>query len=426
MAKKPPPVALQAPKGMRDILPSDAEMWEKIRKTIAEVAAFYNFSRIETPLVERAEVFERSAGETSDIVTKQMFYLKTAGNDRYALRPEGTASIARAYIEHGMSHMAQPTKLFLEGTFYRHENPQAGRLREFHQVDFEIIGSDDDPIYDVQTMMVGFRLLEELKIKNTTILLNTLGCKHCRHAYRKEIKNYFEGEKSKLCKDCERRLAENPLRILDCKEEKETELKKEAPIIIDHLCAHCHDHFKLILEYLDEVALPYALDHMLVRGLDYYTKTVFEFMTDGYGQALGGGGRFDDLIETLGGRSTPAVGCAIGLERVIDVLRAREIALHIKAKPKVFLTHIGDLAKKKSLSLIEQLRMAHVPVFEALGKDSLKAQLKLADKMGAPLALIFGQKEAFEETVIVRNLKTGAQETIPILKINDAIKRKLL
>lgn len=425
-SKKVPSIfPVHGPKGMHDILPADQAVWEKVRKAAHELAECYNFLRIDTPLVERAELFEAGAGETSDIVEKQMFTLTKTGKDRHVLRPEATAPIARAYIEHGLSHLGQPLKLWWEGALFRYEQPQAGRLRQFHQIDFEILSNDDDPIYDAQVMLACFRLLEELKIKDISISVNTIGCKQCRPGFKKELKEYFTEHKNDLCADCKRRLQTNPLRILDCKEEKEKELKKEAPLVIDHLCNHCHNHFKLVLEYLDELKLPYALDHYLVRGLDYYTKTVFELNVEGVSFALGGGGRYDYLIELLGGKSTPAVGAALGVERLIETMKMKEIAINSRPKQKVFLAHIGDLAKKKSLTLIERLRDVNISVYEVLGKSSLKAQLRTADKMNAPLALIFGQKEAFEESVIVRNLTTGAQETIPLAKIGEAIKHKL-
>ncbi len=423
--KKPKPEIIQSPKGMHDILPQDAPLWEKVRKTAKEIAEFYNFQKLETPILERAELFERSVGETTDIIEKQMFILTTKGKERLALRPEATASIARAYIQNGLSQLGQPVKIFYEGPMFRYEQPQAGRFREFHQVDFEIISHEDDPIYDAQVILVLCRFLEALKIKNLSATLNSIGCKGCRPPYKKELQNYYKNLKDQLCPDCGRRLELNPLRLLDCKQEKCETLKKEAPIIIDHLCDHCHDHFKAALEYLDELGLPYTLDHHLVRGLDYYTKTVFEVFTEGVSSSLGGGGRYDYLIELLGGRSAPAVGWAAGLERIIEVIKSQNINLGLRSRPKVFLIHIGNLAKKKSLRLIEDLREADIPVSESLAKESLKAQLRAADKASSPLALIFGQKEAYEESVIVRDLRSGLQESVPLKKLVETIKKKL-
>ncbi len=422
-ANKLPPI--QNPKGMHDILPQDQLVWEKIRKTTKEIADFYNFNRLDTPILEHAELFERSVGETTDIIEKQMYSLVTKSKERLVLRPEATASIARSYIQNGLSQMSQPVKIFFEGPMFRHEQPQAGRYRQFHQIDFEIISNEGDPIYDAQIILALYRLLEDLKIKDLNIIINSIGCKNCRPAYKKELQSHYKSLKSQLCADCQRRLETNPLRLLDCKEEKCKELKKEAPIIIDHLCNQCNSHFKSVLSYLDELAVSYTLDHYLVRGLDYYTKTVFEVMVQGVDFALGGGGRYDYLIELLGGRNSPAVGCAAGVERILEVINLQNINLRIKPRTKIFLIHIGELAKKKGLTLIEHLRKAGIDVIESFGKESLQAQLRAADKFGSPLALIFGQKEAHEETVIFRDLKTGVQETVPLNKLVDTLKKRL-
>jgi histidyl-tRNA synthetase len=422
---KPKIKSLQTPKGMHDILPKDQTLWDRIRKAVKDVGDYYNFLRIETPMVEFADLFERGVGRTTDIVEKEMFTVHSKSQDKLVLRPEGTAPVVRAYIQHGLSHLGQPLKLFYDGPMFRHENPQAGRLRQFQQAGYEIMGGEDDPIYDAQVILAAYRLLEELKITNVSIKVNTIGCKHCRPGYRSELTSYYKNKKKDLCKDCERRLAVNPLRLLDCKEEKCEALKKTAPIFIDHLCRNCHDHFKAVLEYLEELKLPYALDHYLVRGFDYYSKTVFEMTTEGFNFSIAGGGRYDYLTELLGGRSTAAVGVAIGLDRLIEVLIARNVSVVPKPRPKVFLIYVGALAKKRSLTLIETLRRAHIDVQESLGKESLKAQLRAADKFGAPLALLFGQKEAFEESVIVRDLATGAQETVPIVKMVESVKKRL-
>ncbi len=424
MAKKEKIVAFQAPKGMRDILPPEQPLWDRMRKTLKDVADFYNFQRIDTPIVERADLFERSVGAATDVVEKQMFRLE-AKEGALALRPEGTAPVARAYLEHGMSHWAQPLKLWYEGSMFRYEQPQAGRLREFHQAGFEILSVEDDPCYDAQIILASYRFLEGLKLKDAAVAVNTIGCRTCRPPYREELREYYKDKTKLLCEDCVRRFKANPLRLLDCKEPGCEEVKREAPVIIDHLCRYCHDHYKLMLEYLEELSIPYTLDHYLVRGFDYYTRTVFEITVEGVPFSLGGGGRYNYLIELLGGRSTPAVGVALGCERIIEALAAQGIQFPAKAKPKVFLVVIGGLAKKKGLSLIEQFRAAGLDIAESLGKESLKAQLRTADKLGSSLALIFGHKEAFEEIIIIRDLKTGAQETAPLKKIVETIRRRL-
>ncbi|TSC89576.1 MAG: histidyl-tRNA synthetase [Parcubacteria group bacterium Gr01-1014_3] len=412
-------------KGMNDILPADQPWWDRIRKAVKEIAGFYNFLKIETPVMEKLELFKRPLGDTSDVVEKQMFSFKTKGGDEVVLRPEGTASIVRSYIEHGLSHLGQPLKLWYEGPMFRYEQPQAGRTRQFHQAGFEIISSDNDPVYDVQTMLACYRTLDDLKIKNINLQINSIGCNKCRPIYRKNLLEYYKNKEKSLCGDCKRRIHTNPMRLLDCKVSGCVELKKEAPQTIDNLCSDCRKHFKKVLEYLEELKLPYMLNPLLVRGFDYYTKTVFEIFAEGFDFALGAGGRYDYLIELMGGRQSPGVGGAMGLERIIEVMKTKEISLGNRVRPKIFLIHIGDTAKKRSLVLIEELREAGIDVMEQLGKDSLNAQLRTANKFEAPLSLIFGQKEAFEQSIIIRDMKTGAQETVPLKKIVAAIKRKM-
>ena len=424
-AKKPKAAIITAPKGMRDILPADQPLWEKLRKAGKDTAEFYNFLRIDTPILEKEELFTRPLGASSEIVEKQMFSLKTKGGDSLVLRPEGTAPIVRAYIENGLSHLGQPLKLYYEGQMFRYEQPQAGRTRQFHQMGFEIISNDNDPVYDAQVILACYRALQDLKLKDMHIEINSTGCNKCRPNYRKKLVDFYRSKEKNICADDRRRLKENPMRLLDCKEEKCAEIKKEAPNILDSLCSDCRKHFKKVLEFLEEVKLPYAMNNHLVRGFDYYTKTVFEIFHEGFNFAIGGGGRYDYLLEMLGGRQSPGVGGAIGLDRVLEVIKQKEINLLGKVKPRVYLIHIGDLAKAKALAIVEMFREAGVPLFEALGKDSLRAQLKSADKLNSPLALIFGQQEAFEQSIIIRDMKSGAQETVPLKKVVEVVKRKL-
>jgi histidyl-tRNA synthetase len=422
--------AIQSVRGMHDILPSDYPMWDKANRAFKDISEFYNFTQMATPILESVDLYARTLGETSDVVEKEMYTIKTKGGDMLAMRPEGTAGVVRAYIEHGMSHQPHPVRLSYCGPFFRHDKPQAGRLRQFNQVGFEIFSSENDPLYDAQTMLAAYRFIEALKIKGVTAHINTIGCKTCRPNYRKALISYYKPLEKKLCGDCRRRLPVNPLRLLDCKVPTCQPFKEQAPTTLDHLCSPCKVHFKELLEYLEDVKLPYSLNHFLVRGLDYYTKTVFEFTLDPVAGeedlafALGGGGRYDYLVEMLGGKSTPAVGAALGVERLLEVVKRRNLNAPGRTKERVFLIHIGDLAKKKSLSLIESLREGGVNVVESLGKESMAAQLRNADKLQVPFALIFGQKEAYEESVIIRDMKTGAQETVPLAKLVPAIKRR--
>lgn len=412
----------QTVKGMKDILPQDQWVWDKIRQEVDDLACHYNFLRIDTPILEVRSLFERGVGEATEIVEKQMFRISDT-NDDLVMRPENTAGVIRSYLENGLSHLGQPVKLYYIGPMFRHEQPQEGRWRQFYQAGFEIIGGDRDPIYDTQIILAGFRFLEDLKIKDLEIQINTIGSVSDRANYRRRLHDYYRGKD--VCKDCKQRLVKNPLRVLDCKEERCRELLEQAPNILDNISSDSSNHFKLVLEYLDELKLPYSLNNKLVRGLDYYSHTVFEIMASDWDLALASGGRYDGLAELLGGRKTPAIGVAIGLDRVAKMVKDRGITFPIKCNPKVFLIHVGGLAKKKSLVIMEQLKRANVFVEEALGKSSLKAQLRQADKDGARLALIFGQREAFEDSIIVRDMETGVQETVPIDKLVAAIRKSI-
>ena len=416
-------LAFQSVRGMHDLLPEDQGLWERLRKAAREIGESYNFQRLDTPLLEKAELFERGVGEATDIVEKQMYIFKAKDGERLALRPEGTAAVARAYLEHGMSHWPQPVKLYYFGPMYRREQPQAGRFRQFHQVGFEIFGSDPDPIYDAQAILTCRRFLEEMKLNKLSLQINTIGCKLCRQPYRKHLLDYYKNQSA--CKNCKKRLLVNPLRVLDCKEKECQEIKKNAPIFLDSLCLACSHHFKQILEYLDELKLPYVLNHHLVRGLDYYNRTVFEIFYEGFSDAIASGGRYDYLTEMIGGRITPAVGGAIGLERVLLVIKNNNIVFSARPRSRIFFVHIGDTAKKTALSLIEELRRGGIQVEESLGKDSLKAQLRTADKENLPLALIFGQKEVYEREIIIRDLRTGGQESVLLSKVVEEVKKRL-
>lgn len=423
--KKKQKFAFQAPRGMHDILPRDQVWWEKLARVGKDVAEFYNFLKIETPLVENAELFVRSVGEDTDIVAKEMFFIKSGGHEQFVLRPEGTAAIARSYLEQGLSHISQPVKLYYFGPMFRHEQPQAGRYREFHQFGLEIMGGSSDPIFDAQIMLASYRFIEELKIKSLTIEINSIGCRVCRPHFKKRLLDYYRRHENKLCLDCRRRLKTNPLRLLDCKQENCVKLKEHAPNLMDNLCSSCSTHFKAVVEYLDELSLPYRLNPYLVRGLDYYNKTVFEIFAQDYNLAIASGGRYDYLFEMIGGRPTPGVGCALGMERLIEVMKLHNLELSPKNRARVFVMYIGDLAKKRVLTLIEEFREKGIQVRESFGKDLLKKQMQLADKEHAEFALILGQKEVFEESIIIRDLASGSQESVPLKRVVEEVKKRL-
>ena len=417
---------LQSPKGMRDILPEDQLYWEKTRRAAGKIAEAYDFLRIDTPIIEFADVFERT-GEATDIVEKQMYFIKAKGGDKLVLRPEMTAPVMRAYFQHSLSKLGHPLRLFYSGPLFRHEQPQAGRYRQHYQVGFEIIGGEEDSYFDALAIIVQFRFLEELKIKNLIVHLNSIGCRQCRTAYVKKLQEYYRGKKDKICKDCLRRLPLRPLRLLDCKNENCQPVKAEAPLIIDKICASCRKHFKATIEFLDILSIPYSLNPFLVRGLDYYNRTVFELFseTENFNIAVGGGGRYDYLAEMLYNQKTNGVGGGIGIDRVVELMKQQDIAPLPKSAPKIFLIHIGEEAKKRNFVIFEELRKAGIKATESLGKESLKSQLRAADKAKALLTLIIGQKEVFEESVIIRNMETGNQEAVPIKRMVEEVKKRL-
>lgn len=421
------PRGFQAPKGMHDRLPVDAPYWDKIESVARDLARDYGFGRIETPILEQAELYHKTTGEESDIVEKEMYLVRTKGGDTFALRPEYTPGVCRAYLENGMSRLGQPQKLYYMGPVFRHDRPQLGRFRQFTQIGFETIGGQNDPVYDAEIILIASDILSSLKIKNTVIKVNSVGCRICRPIYKKQLQNYYKNHESELCSDCVRRLKANPLKLLDCKEPACVELKEKAPNFLDKLCVTCSGHFKEVLEYLDETKISYALDNTLVRGLDYYSRTVFEIVPEGEEGAIGsliGGGRYDYLMETIGSHMTPALGFASGAERLIAVMKARSISFPERREKKVFVVHAGELAKKKAFALARDLRTQGIDVAESLAKESLAAQLKAANKEGIAIALILGQKEIYEDAVILRDLKNGTQESVSLAKLTTEIKKR--
>ena len=421
------PLVLQTLRGMKDILPSDQPYWEQVRRVTERLARDYGFSRMDTPILEYANLFERSIGEGTDIVDKEMYVFSTRGGDNVALRPELTAGNCRSFIQNGMHLLHKPVKLFSTGPVYRYDRPQEGRYREHYQANFDAYG-EQDPVLDAQMIQIANRLIQILGIKSVQIQVNSIGCPVCRKDYKELLVNYLESKKTKLCQDCKRRMEANPLRVLDCKEDKCTQVAASAPQSIDHLCEECRDHFRTLLEYLDELDLPYIINPRLVRGLDYYTKTVFEMWSgeeSGKKLSLGGGGRYDRLIKMMGGEDTPAIGFAIGMERIIAEMKRVQAKPYKAPRPKVFLAQLGNLAKKKSLRLFSELEKNGILMAESFGRGSLKSQLKVANRLGVELTLILGQKETLDGTVIVKNMTTGVQETVSMDKLVDLIKKKL-
>ncbi|PJC48060.1 MAG: histidine--tRNA ligase [Parcubacteria group bacterium CG_4_9_14_0_2_um_filter_35_11] len=419
--------------GMFDILPSEYPLWLKIEEVVSSIANFYGFSKITTPILEEEELFVKGTGQDTEIVEKQMYSFKTKGGKRVVLRPEFTPSIVRAYIQNGMESLPKPVKLWSFGPVFRYERPQKGRYRQFWQFNFEIFG-DKSPIQDVLLIQIFSDILRDLSLSKWIVEVNSIGCKECRSYYLRQLKNYYKNRLREICPECEKRLKKNPLRLLDCKEEKCQRVKKFAPQIVNSLCEDCHQYLKRVLEILDTIQIPYVLNPYLVRGLDYYTKTVFEFVPQDKkeGQsALIGGGRYDYLINQMGGKDTPAIGGAGGVERIIEEIREQKINILAKRverfekKPKMFLAQLGELAKEKSLTLLEEFRKNKIIIGENVGKDNLKVQLEQAAKLGVKYTLILGQREALEDTVIIRNMETGIQEIVFIKDIVKEIKKKV-
>jgi len=429
MAKKRP--KFQRPTGMHDILPEEQKYYKRIYDVVSNIADFYGFGKIDTPVVEEMELFSKSIGSATDIVKKEMYSLKTKGGDFLGLRPEWTAPVVRAYIENGMQNLPQPLKLWYFGPCYRYERPQSNRYRQFWQFGFEIFG-EQNPVIDAQIIQIFCNILQELKLKNLIVEVNSIGDSDCRPYYKKLLANYFRSRESSMCNDCKRRLKENVLRVLDCKEEKCQPIKTEAPQILDHLCDECHSHFKEVLEFLDEIEIPYNLNSYLVRGLDYYTKTVFEIFakedsagSDSTRLSLAGGGRYDKLVKLLGGKETPACGAAAGVERIVSLMKSQEIKFFKEPETQIFLAQLGNLAKRKSLKLLGGFRKAKIRVSESFGRDSLKAQLNRADKIKARYTLILGQKEALEDVIIVRDMNNGKQEIVKLNKVVAEMRKRL-
>lgn len=419
---------LGAPKGTRDIQGEDYYLFQGFFEKAQEVAMYYGFKPIDTPILEHEDVFTTTIGEGTDIVDKEMYAFKTKGGTKLAMRPEHTAPLMRAYIEHGMGSMPQPAMFYQYGPVFRHDNPQKGRYRQFWQFDVDALGSDKS-VVDALVIKTILTILSESGAPSLSIDLNSIGCKECRPSYIRELVSYYKKHVNDLPAVDRERLKSNPLRVLDSKEEKTIEVNAGAPDSVSFLCPTCKKHFKEVLEYLEEMEVPYMINKNLVRGLSYYSKTVFEVITESGGEdskpmAIAGGGRYDYLGKQLGSKKdVPAVGASIGVDRLLMMPWYSKHTPKILKKPKVYFIQLGFDAKLKSLNVIEILRKAHISVMQALSKDSLSAQLGMAEKSGAPYTIIFGQKEALEQSVIVRDMKTRSQKTVKFDKLADYVKK---
>lgn len=414
----------QAPRGTSDILPPEQSYWSYIKQKAAAICELYSYQRIETPTFEDAHLFVRSIGEDTDIVEKEMYSFEDKGGDQITLRPEGTAPVCRAYVEHGMHNLPQPVRLYYIASIFRYERPQAGRYREHHQFGVEALG-DADPALDAEVIDMAWQLYVNLGLKGLALSLNSIGCNDCRPPYLERLKTYYTQHSESLCADCKRRLAKNTLRLLDCKNPTCLALTGQAPRSIDYLCQECSEHFDHLRRYLNLLNLPFSLTHRLVRGLDYYTRTVFEISPEGETGsqvAIGGGGRYDNLIEQLGGRPTPAVGFATGIERLVLNLKKQEVAIPVSPPPTVFVAYLGKDAKDEAIRLTAHLRKSGISALASLNERSLKAQLKQANVSGVRYTVIIGEDEVNSRTVMLRNMAKGEQQAIPLDKLSDVLR----
>ena len=420
-------LSVSSPKGMRDLMNEEYYSFQGFFEKAQEIAVYYGFKPIETPMLENEEIFTLGIGEGTDIIEKEMYTLKTKGGDRLALRPEHTAPLIRAYIQHGMQNMPQPVMFYHSGPVFRHDKPQRGRYRQFWQFDFDSLGSEKS-IMDAIVIKTCISILEEAGANNLSIDINSIGDKECRGAYIRELTSYYKKHISELPSVDRERLRINPLRILDSKEEKTKEINKNAPDSVSFLCPSCKKHFKEVLEYLEEMNIQYNLNKSLVRGLSYYARTVFEIIEqagaeDGSPLALAGGGRYDYLARQIGSKKdVPAVGISIGVDRIVSSSWYKKLAPRILKKPKIYFIQLGSEAKLKSLNIIETLRKAHIPITQSLSKDSLGSQLAIAEKLAIPYSLIFGVKEALDNSVIVRDMSNRSQDTVKLNKLLEYLK----
>lgn len=429
---------LQKVKGFRDIWGQEYFRQKGAIEKCEDVALYYGFSPLEIPMVEFTDSYERGVGEETDIVSKELFSMSTKGGDKISMRPEFTAGVMRAYIENGWSSVPQPVMVYNYGPIFRHDKPQKGRYREFKQFNLEMLGTEK-AIADAMVIKTSVAMLEEIGIQDVTVEINSIGDKESRKKFIKDLTTYYKKLNNKICANCRERLKTSPLRLLDCKEEQCQQFKKDAPKPMNSLNPESKKHFKEVLEYLEGTGVNYNINHHLVRGLDYYTHTVFEFektfieekeTSNGKIEkiektlSIGGGGRYDYLGKIMGSKKdVPAVGVSLGIDRVLLMPGTENVESKLQKRPKVFFVQIGLEAKLHSLSIVEMLRKARIPMAQSLSKDSLAVQLGMAERLEVPYVLIFGQKEAMENVVIVRNMSNHSQETIDIDKVVDYIKK---
>lgn len=412
----------QAPKGTRDILSSETYKWQYVEKVIAEVCKNYGYKEIRIPVFEHTELFQRGVGDTTDIVQKEMYTFPDKGGRSITLRPEGTAGVVRSYIENGMASMPQPIKLYYNITAYRYENVQKGRYREFHQFGTEVFGAPG-PSIDVEVISLLWMLFERLGLRQVGLNINSIGCPECRSSYNEKLMEYFRPHLQHLCSNCRNRFERNPLRIIDCKEERCKVYTKDAPALLDNLCEACAAHFEGLRAGLENAGINYNIDKGIVRGLDYYTRTVFEFVSGNVGTqgTICGGGRYDGLVETCGGPPTPGIGFGLGIERLFLEMESQGICIPEPAGIQLYVATVGDKAGSFAQQLVHKLRSQGVGAETDHMGRSLKAQMKYADKMGFSYILVVGDDEIESNKAVLKNMKTGEQKDVSLDSIVDRL-----
>ena len=412
-------------RGTSDILPEEQGYWRLVEKAVTDTAGLYGYQRIDTPVFEDTSLFRRSAGEYTDVVQKEMYTFDDKGGNSLTLKPEGTPAVCRAYIQHGMHNLSQPVKLYYVSPIFRYDRPQAGRYRQHHQFGCEAIG-EADPALDSEIIDTAWGLYRSLGLTQISLQMNSIGCKKCRPDYIGALKKHYTGYAGGLCADCQVRLEENPMRLLDCKQASCQAAADSAPMSADYLCDECSEHFTSLQKYLGLMKIPFELNHRMVRGFDYYTRTVFEIVPAGGGSqsSLGGGGRYDDLIAELGGKPTPAIGFATGIERIILNLKEQITAVPAMAGIRVLVAHLGGEAKDISVEIAARLRQAGVSAITATGSKSLKAQMRQANNLGARYTVIIGDEEVSNSTVVLRDMANAQQQTIAAGDLAGILKQR--
>ena len=403
---------INIPKGTKDVLPADSYKWQYVEGVARETARLFNLKEIRTPVFEHTEVFLRGVGDTTDIVTKEMYTFRDKGDRSITLKPEGTAGVARSFIENGLAGGVLPAKMYYIIPAFRYERPQAGRLREFHQFGVEIFGAEGADT-DAEVIALADSLLKNLGLR-VKLHINSIGCPACRAAYNKALREYFSPHLEGLCYDCKTRFEKNPLRLLDCKEEGRRKINAAAPTILEYLCPECAAHFESLKTYLSLAGIAYEIDPRIVRGLDYYTRTVFEFVSDDIGAqgTVCGGGRYDGLIAELGGAPAPAVGFAAGIERLLLVMEATGVEIPRPEGPTAYLAGLDDACREKAFGLCVKLRAAGIAAETDHMKRSVKAQFKYADKLGAKYVAVIGGNELESGAMNVKRMATSESETV--------------